>query len=183
VGGEHRYDFRAIGVGVCRVDMYLVCIGDIIDEAVQKESYFYMIEDYLNESDIPCTSVFPKVGVPLLEYLNDPVLTTFAEHFDEDFPMSVAVRYDGESSGTPFTVTDPEIIRAVFEALRNIIVVGEWPASGHTDDYLSYYFEMADGRSIYGFEFQDGMLLDARMGLHEIVGFDALQSVLSDPGV
>jgi predicted secreted protein len=181
VGGEHRYDFRAIGVGVCAVDMYLVCIGDTIDEAVQKESYFYKVEEYTKDNEIPNTSIFPKEGIPLLEYLNDKALTTFAEHFDEDFPVSVSVRYDGESSGTPFTVTDPEIIRAVFEALRNIIVVGEWPASGHTDDYLNYYFEMADGRRIYGFEFQDGMLLDARMGLHEIIGFDVLQNVLLDP--
>jgi len=120
--------------------------------------------------------------LPLLEYLNDPILIAFAENFDKDFPISVSVRHDGEASGTPVTVTDSETIRAVFEALQKITVLGKWPVSGHTDDYLYYYFEMPDGRMIYGFEFQDGMLLDSRMGLYEIKGFDMLQYALPDPG-
>jgi len=45
VGGNHRFDFRAIGVGVCSIDMYLVRIGDTIEEAVQKESYIYVVEE------------------------------------------------------------------------------------------------------------------------------------------
>ncbi|MCL2544442.1 MAG: protease inhibitor I42 family protein [Clostridia bacterium] len=168
VGGKHRFDFKAIGAGACSIDLYLVRIGEDIDEAVQKESHFFTVS---------------KEGVPLLEYLDDPALTAFAERFDEDFPVSVSVRHDGEASGTPVTVTDPEVIRAVFEALGNIVVLGEWPVSGHTDDYLNYYFEMADGRIMYGFEFQGGMLLDAWMGLHEIIGFDALQNALPSPGI
>jgi len=183
VGGKHRYSFIAIGVGMCSVDMYLVRIGDSIDEAVQKESYVYMIEEYTEESKIPDTADLPQEGLPLLEYLNDPILIAFAENFEEDFPISVSVRHDGEASGTPTTVTDPETIRAVFEALRNITVLGDWPVSGHTDDYLNYYFEMPDGKFVYGFEFQDSMLLDSWMGLHEITGFDTLQRALPDPGV
>jgi len=45
VGGNHRFDFRAIGEGACSVDMYLVRIGDSIDEAAQVESYLFIVED------------------------------------------------------------------------------------------------------------------------------------------
>ena len=45
VGGNHRFDFSAIGAGLCSVDMYLVRIGDTIDEAVQKECYIYIVEE------------------------------------------------------------------------------------------------------------------------------------------
>lgn len=121
-------------------------------------------------------------GIPLFEHLNDPALAAFAQSFEANFPVSVSVRHDGEASGTPVTVTAPETIRAVFEALRQITVLCEAPVSGHTDDCLNYYFEMADGSVVYGFQFQDGMLLDEWMGLHVITGFDALQEALADPG-
>lgn len=115
------------------------------------------------------------------EYLDDPLLTAFAMNFEADLPVSVSVRHDGEAGGIPRVATDPETIHAVFDALRQITVLGEWSASGHTDDYLNYYFEMADGSMIYGFEFQDGMLLDNELGLHVITGFDGLQLALPDP--
>ena len=122
-------------------------------------------------------------GIPLLEHLNDQALLIFAENFENDFPLSVSVRSDGEASGVPVTVTEPEVIRAVFEALCSITVLGEWPESGHTDDYLNYYFEMPNGSFIHGFVFQNGMLLDGWLGLYEITGFDALQEVLPAPGL
>lgn len=124
-----------------------------------------------------------EAGVPLFEYLNDPALTAFTANFKTDFPASVTVRHDGEVSGIPVTVTNPDIILAVFEALRQITVMGEWPVSGHSDDYLIYSFEMVDGNVLYGFVFQDGMLLDTWMGLYEITGFDVLQLALPDPGL
>jgi len=119
----------------------------------------------------------------LFEFLDDPELSLFVEDFEADFPVSVSVRHDGEAGGVPLTVTDPEIIRAVFEALREISILGEWQESGHTDDSLNYYFEMADGRIIGGFVFQDGKLMDEWMGLYEIFGFDELQDALPDPGM
>ena len=157
-------------------------LGDAVDEAVLKGSYVYKIAEHTEEGEISDPAGLPQEGIPLLEYLNDPILIAFAENFQEDFPVSVSVRHDGEASGTPVTATDSETIRAVFEALVNITVWGEWPVGGHTDDYLNYYFEMFGGRMIYGFEFQNGMLLDSRMGLHEITGFDTLQRALPDPG-
>ena len=136
-------------------------------------------DNYIESITIPDDDC--KSGVPLLEHFNNPALTAFAENFDTDFPMSVSVQHDGEASGEPVTVTDSEVIHAVFEALRNITVLGDWPKSGTTDDYLNYYFEMQDGRIISGFRFQDSMLLDEWMGLYEISGFDALQEALPDP--
>jgi len=183
VGGKQRYVFRAIGPGVCSVDLYHVYIGDTIDEAVSKKTYLYTVEEAPDENTNLSPAGPPQDGVPLLAFLDNPALTAFAEHFEEDFPVSVAVRHDGEASGVPVVVTDPEIIRAVFESLRNITVIGEWPVSGHTDDYLNYYFEMTDGRSIYGFVFQSGMLLDETMGLHVITGFDMLQRALPAQGL
>jgi hypothetical protein len=119
----------------------------------------------------------------LFAFLDDPALFAFANSYETDFPTSVSVRHDGEASGTPVTVTDPDTIRAVFEALCQITVLREWPGSDTTDDYLNYYFEMADGRVIYGFGFQRGMLYHDWMRLYEISGFDALQKALPDPGL
>lgn len=123
-----------------------------------------------------------KQGVPLFEYLNDSALTAFAENIETDFPVSVTVHHNGWAGRAPHTATDPETIRAVFEALRGITVLDEWPTSAHTDDELIYTFQMADGSTIQGFAFQDGMLLDEWMGLHELTGFNELQQALPDPG-
>ena len=43
VGGKRRFTFTAVGVGQCAVDMYLVRIGDEVNEAIQTESYLYVI--------------------------------------------------------------------------------------------------------------------------------------------
>lgn len=118
-----------------------------------------------------------RVGTPLFEYLNNPEITAFAENFAEDFPVSVSVVYESITGGIPYTVTNPEVIRAVFDALAGITVLAEVGAA-HTDDYLNYYFTMADGRIIRGFEFQQGRLVD-RWAVHAISGFDALTRVLT----
>ncbi len=122
-------------------------------------------------------------GVPLFWFLDDLTVSWFVDNIKTNFPVSVSVRHDGEGSGEPVTSTDPATIQAVFDALCNISVLEENVKNGHTDDYLNYYFTLADGTVISGFEFQDGMLLDAWMGLYEITGFDALQRALPDPGL
>lgn len=184
VGGKHRFYFIATSTGACSINMRLLRIGADKEDASQEVTYTVMIEEpAAEEGDKELADPDVKgAGVPLFEHLANPVLTAFAMNFETDFPVSVSVRHDGEAGGTPVTLTDPETVRAVFVALRQITVLGQWPASGHTDDYLNYYFEMADGRVIYGFEFQDGMLLDEGLGLYEITGFDALQRALPDPG-
>ncbi|MDL2238436.1 hypothetical protein LJC56_11540 [Christensenellaceae bacterium OttesenSCG-928-K19] len=128
----------------------------------------------------PTTSEKIGEGTPLFEYLDDPQILLFAENFEDNVPVSISVLYQTEAGGEPYTVTDEETIRSVFEALQSMMVLGE-AGSGHTDDYLNYYFEMADGTIIGGFEFQGGMYLDSRMGLHEVTGFAQLQATLSYP--
>ena len=151
-----------------------------LTQHVVKGSY---AEHDARENGIPYILTAIDEGVPLIVFLNDPVIRAFTENFEKDFPVSVSVRHDGEASGIPVTVMDSGTIRAVFEALIKINVLGKKPESGTTDNYLHYYFEMADGNVIYGFVFQNGMLLDSRLGLHEIAGFEALQQALPDPGM
>lgn len=106
-------------------------------------------------------------------YMNDPEIAAFVENFETDFPVSVSVRYQTVAGGEPVTATDEQTIRAVFDALSNMMVVDE-AGGGHTDDYLDYYFTMQDGSTV-GFTFQEGMLLDDRMMRYNVKGFRELE--------
>ncbi len=81
-------------------------------------------------------------------------LADFAAGFENNFPESVSVLYQNVSGGSPYTVTDAETIRAVFDALKNITVTGEG-GMAHTDDYLTYYFTYEGGGRM-SFSFQSG---------------------------
>ncbi len=116
------------------------------------------------------------LAVPLFEYLGSGAVE-FAENFVNDFPVSVTVQYQTVAGGQPHTVTDEYTIRAVFDALKNMAVLDD-AGSGHTDDYLRYWFTMEDGREVGGFEFQQGLYLDGQMGLHNVTGFDTLWAAL-----
>ena len=108
---------------------------------------------------------------PLFEYLGEDALA-FADAFRNEGALSLTVRYDGEASGEPYTTKDEQTILAAFNALDNMIVISDG-GSGHTDDYLVYYFEMHDGSYFY-FNFQKGYYLTDRMELIGITGFDEL---------
>ena len=45
VGGMRHFNLRAVGAGVCSVDLYFVYIGDHINNAEYKESYLYTVEE------------------------------------------------------------------------------------------------------------------------------------------
>ena len=45
IGGNHRFSFKAVGTGVCTIDLYLVRIGGSIAEAAQHEAYVYRVEE------------------------------------------------------------------------------------------------------------------------------------------
>jgi hypothetical protein len=116
--------------------------------------------------------------LPLFEYIGEDAMA-FAEHFEDDFPVSVTVRYETVAGGEPYETESRETIRAVFEALRNMTVVSD-NGSGHTDDYLTYTFAMIDGRR-HVFTFQTGCYLGDRGHLLGVEGFGALQAALSAP--
>ena len=59
VGGKHHYNFLAIGVGECSVDLYLIYIGDNIDAAEQKISFICSVEEYAMENDNPSERIDP----------------------------------------------------------------------------------------------------------------------------
>lgn len=120
-----------------------------------------------------------KGGTPLFEFLNDPAITAFAQSFETDFPVSVAVLYQNVGGGEPITKDEERVIRAVFTALSKMVVMKE-AGPGHTDDYLTYTFRMKDGKSV-SFSFQSGML-DMDMALYEIVGYKELLKALRPPG-
>jgi hypothetical protein len=121
----------------------------------------------------------PIARVSLFEYIGDDA-AAFAERFEEDFPVSVSVRHDTIASGYPYEVKDEETIRAVFEALKNMVVISD-NGSAHTDDYLIYRFTTADGDQ-YSFEFQQGCYLgDGGGRLLGVEGFGALEAALSVP--
>ncbi|MDR0840368.1 MAG: hypothetical protein LBN26_03150 [Christensenellaceae bacterium] len=118
-------------------------------------------------------------GTPLFEYLNNPAIHALDANFETDFPVSVSVLYQNVGGGSPYTVTDEATIRAVFAALKNLSVTGEG-GFAHTDDYLTYYFTMADGGSMQ-FTFQSGCYIGHNETLLSLEGFRALTEALSYP--
>ena len=121
----------------------------------------------------------PGTGTPLFAFLDDPEVTAFAEGFETNFPEAVSVTHYTVDGGKPYEVADEKTIRAVFEALSDMTVLGECSESAHTDDDLFYQFFMDDGDTIY-FEFQsDCLMIDMR--LYHLEGFDALWTALPYP--
>jgi len=100
----------------------------------------------------------------------------FAEDFYRDGALSLTVSYDTEASGEPYTTEDEETILAVFQILENMYIVSD-EGSGHTDDYLVYYFVMHDGTSML-FQFQQGDFLTDRMDRLGITGYAELVAAL-----
>jgi len=43
VGGNHHFHLKAVGLGECSADLYLVYINDTIDRAENKESYLFTV--------------------------------------------------------------------------------------------------------------------------------------------
>ena len=122
----------------------------------------------------------PGSGTPLFEYLDNPEVTAFAEGFETNIPTSVSVTHYMVDGGEPYEVTDEATIRAVFEALSNMTVLGECSESAHTDDDLFYRFFMEDGSTIY-FIFQNDCLMLNGAYLYHVEGFDALWEALPYP--
>ena len=113
----------------------------------------------------------------LFEYIN-PGAVEFAKNFEIDFPISVSVSQYTVAGGTTVETKDQNIIRAVFNALHGITILGEGEPE-HTDDHLIYTFIMEDGRE-FTFSFQQGCLLVRHQQI-EINGFNMLTAALNVP--
>jgi hypothetical protein len=108
-------------------------------------------------------------GTPLFAFCNAQGII---EKLEAELPIRAAVCYDTVAGGLPYTAEDEAIIRRVADALSGITVY-EARGGGHTDDYLYYYIEWADGTA-FGVIFQAGMLLNDRDELYAVTGLEAL---------
>jgi len=108
-------------------------------------------------------------GSPLLAFCGAQEIV---ERTDGDPPSRASVCHYTVAGGTPFVAEDEATARRVVDALANMTVYAPdgW---GHTDDYLVYSVEWADGTS-FSVTFQQGMLLGNRDELYPVSGFDAL---------
>jgi len=113
---------------------------------------------------------------PLFEFIG-PAAMEFAENFENDFPVSVSVRHDYGTSGTPYVSTDKDVILEVASALYCMEVVSDegW---AHTDDFTYYSFNMADGSGI-SFQFQEGCFVGNEDRKFGVTGYDRLSAALS----
>ena len=95
-----------------------------------------------DQSEIP-PYLPPIIDSYLFDFYNDPDVKTFCDNFYGDMPVKLkyfkANRQESETD-------DPEIITAVFEALKKVKIGGE-SAISVTDSEIYFTFVMADGRS------------------------------------
>ena len=99
-----------------------------------------------------------------------------ADRIGVDPPSCASVCHYTVAGGTPYVVYDEAIVQHVADALSSIIVY-EADGWGHTDDYLVYSLEWADG-AVFTVTFQGGMLLGHKDELYPVMGFDALVQAL-----
>ncbi|MDR2514081.1 MAG: hypothetical protein LBD02_02600 [Christensenellaceae bacterium] len=118
-----------------------------------------------------------RIDQPLFVFLGEEA---FAEGFEANFPVEVAVSYTSVAGEERRVSSDPQVIRDVFNALKEIVVLSE-EGPAHTDDYLDYSFSFADGGGL-GFSFQSGMLHRMET-LYALSGMAELENALPPPWV
>lgn len=114
--------------------------------------------------------------VAYFDFLGDEETLRFADEFYTNTPVSVTVRYDSIISGAPTTSTDAATITAVFEVMLDITVY-DTADHARTDDFLSYYFEFADGSRTRDFVFQGNAVLVDDATVHMADGVDELKLI------
>ena len=122
----------------------------------------------------------PVQSVALLDFLGNAALNDFIAQFESNFPQGVVACYQTVAGATYNTANDAVTIQSVIDALINMQVQGK-KGSGHTDDYLTYYFVLADGTTVGNITFQTDMLLSDIMDLYEVTGYGALVNALPPP--
>lgn len=109
-------------------------------------------------------------GIPLFDFLQGAPYARLVDAFANEPPVSVSACHYSINGGIPQVAEDPDTIQAVYEALAAITVY-EQDGWGHTDDSLTYMFELVDGARVW-FEFQGGALMGEQMELYPLEGFD-----------
>ena len=110
-----------------------------------------------------------KNGISLFAFLENQALV---EHLAAELPVRATVCYSNIGGGIPYATENKIILRKLMEALAGITVF-DADAGMHTDDYLDYSFEWADGTA-FAMTFQKGKLIGVDMGAHPVAGFEGL---------
>lgn len=89
----------------------------------------------------------PITNTDFFSFYNDPAVTAFRDGFDANPPVKLLYTKNGNKS---ITVTDPELIRRVFDALCGVQVGGEASEirDYETDAGISYTFVMPDENTL-----------------------------------
>ena len=120
----------------------------------------------------PVSEFQSRAGIPLFDFLQGAPYARLVDAFANEPPVSVSACHYSINGGIPQVAEDPGTIQAVYDALVAITVY-EQDGWGHTDDSLTYMFELVDGARVW-FEFQGGALMGERMELYLLEGFDDL---------
>ena len=95
-------------------------------------------------------------GNDFFSFFHDERVSGFSASFYSDTPTSASYTFNGEASGEPILITDPDKITAVYEALAEITVTGE------ADTMLT------DNEHMIEFALQDGTSLSFRFNGHNL---------------
>lgn len=86
-------------------------------------------------------------GNDFFSFFGDERVSDFSASFYTQTPASVSYTFNGEASGEPIIMTDPDKITAVYEALAKITVTGEADTM-YTDNEHIIEFALQDGTSL-----------------------------------
>ena len=86
-------------------------------------------------------------GNDFFSFFGDKRVSDFSAAFYTETPASVSYTFNGEASGEPILITDPDKITAVYEALAKITITGEADTIS-TDNEHMIEFTLQDGTSL-----------------------------------
>ena len=112
-------------------------------------------------------------GTPLLQFCGGEALTACMA---AELPSLATVCYSTVAGGQTYATLDAGSIQRTVEAMSAIRVFPS-DAGGHTDDYLDYTLQWADGTVFY-VTFQRGKLMGGMMELYPLSGYEALLCAL-----
>lgn len=86
-------------------------------------------------------------GNDFFSFFGDERVSDFSASFYTETPAAVSYTFNGEASGEPILITDPDKITAAYEALAEITVTGEADTM-YTDNEHIIEFALQDGTSL-----------------------------------
>lgn len=169
--------------GIALVGCMLVCV--ILALAVGVPNGFFGDGGKggdLDDEDTPKVSDIIDGKTPILMFDKSKEATALMTAFDKGEISSVLLMFDPEGGNAPFESDDQEVIRQVYKALKNVVVI-EPDAKAGKGCYHNVIFTLNDGTEV-GYYFEDENILiydDGEGGNDEgnytIEGADGLQEL------